>query len=75
MLVKATKLRNGRLEGYIRTLQDYYFGVTHRAGLKHLDADVISRLFQYGDDRVQEDVKEQWLDGHLVTDTEIQGLG
>jgi hypothetical protein len=75
MLVKATKSRNGRLEGYIRYLQDYYFGVTHRAGLKHLDADAISRLFQYGDERVQADVDEQWLDGHLVTDTELQGLG
>ena len=72
MLVTATKSRNGRLEKYIQHMQDFNFSVTHRSGSKHLDADAISRLFHYGESRVDDEEDIAWRRSREVTEYDLQ---
>ena len=72
MMVTATKSRNGRLETYIRELQDYNFTVTHRRGIFHLDADAVSRLLHYGDTRLEDMEDADWRRSRLITDYDLE---
>ena len=49
LVVKRTKTNNARLLNSVMYLQSHYFGILHRSGEEHFDADAVSRILHSGD--------------------------
>ena len=49
LVTRPAKTANGRILHWISDLQEYHFDIIHKAGVKHIDADAISRLLHYSD--------------------------
>ena len=49
LVTRPAKTANGRILHWISDLQEYHFDIIHKAGIKHIDADAISRLLHYSD--------------------------
>jgi len=49
LVTAPTQTANRRLLRYVLDLQGFNFSVIYQKGTKHLQADAVSRLFQYGD--------------------------
>ena len=62
MINRNFNIKNTRLARYALDLQGYYFRVTHREGVKNLDADAVSRLLRqvqsHGDYLTKEDLMD-----------------
>lgn len=67
LVSKPAKDSNGRIMRYIMDIQGYRFGIIHRRGQLHIDADTVSRLLRYDDSMLRILTKEQLQEEGVVT--------
>ena len=67
LISKPAKDSNGRIMRYIMDIQGYNFGIIHRKGQLHIDADTVSRLLRYDDSLLRILTKEQLQEEGVVT--------
>jgi len=74
LVTKDIRDSNGRLMRYIMSIQNFRFGVTHRKGAEHIDADTISRLFRYDESMLRILDRDQLEERGPVTRKDVQEL-